>query len=172
MEKFGKMTVDSANIAQQEFLTFTLGSEEFGLEILKVQEIRSYDAITKIPNAPGFLQGVINLRGVIVPIVDMRMKFNLPKIEYNEFTVVIVLNFSGRTMGVVVDTVSDVIGLSKEEIKPAPEFSKLFATDYLLGLATVEQRMVILVDIERLMTHQELAVLDDVPVQTKEVERV
>jgi two-component system chemotaxis sensor kinase CheA len=172
MERFGKAIVDSANIARQEFLTFTLGHEEFGLEILKVQEIRSYDGITKIPNAPDFLQGVINLRGVIVPIVDMRMKFNLQKTEYNEFTVVIVLNLSGRTMGVVVDTVSDVIALSQEEIKPAPEFSKMFSTEYLLGLAAVEQRMVILVDIERLMTHQELAVLDDVPMQTKEVEHV
>lgn len=172
MEQLGKVALDPANIVKQEFLTFTLGNEEFGLEILKVQEIRSYDGITKIPNAPSFLQGVINLRGVIVPIVDMRMKFNLNKTEYNEFTVVIVLNLSGRTMGVVVDTVSDVIALSKDEIKAAPEFSKMFATEYLLGLAAVEQRMVILVDIERLMTHQELAALDDVPVQTKEVEHV
>jgi len=172
MDRFGKTAVETANIAQQEFLTFTLGSEEYGLDIMKVQEIRSYDGITKIPNAPNYLQGVINLRGVIVPIVDMRMKFNLNKIDYNEFTVVIVLNFSGRTMGLVVDSVSDVIGMSQDEIKPAPEFSKLIATEYLLGLAAVEQRMVILIDIERLMTHQELAGLDDVPVQTREVEHV
>ena len=172
MEMFGKVSVDPANSAQQEFLTFTLGSGEFGLEILKVQEIRSYDGVTKIPNAPIFLQGVINLRGVIVPIVDMRLKFNLNKTEYNEFTVVIVLNFSGRTMGVVVDAVSDVIGLRNDEIKPVPEFNAIFAAEYLLGLAAVGQRMVILVDIERLMTHQELAVLDDVPMQTKEAEHV
>ena len=172
MEKFGKGARESANITQQEFLTFTLGSEEFGLEILKVQEIRSYDAITKIPNAPNFLQGVINLRGVIVPIIDMRMKFNLSKTDYNEFTVVIVLNLSKRTIGVVVDSVSDVIGLTPDEIKPAPDFSQMFAAEYLLGLAAVEQRMVILVDIEHLMTHQELGVLDAVPMQSEEVEHV
>src|SRR5512134_3750910 len=98
----------------RELLTFTLGSEEYGIDILKVQEIRGYDAVTTIANAPEFIKGVINLRGIIVPIVDMRIKFNLGKVEYNQFTVVIILNIAKRVVGIVVDGVSDVIALTAE----------------------------------------------------------
>ena len=94
--------------AAGEYLTFVLGSEQYGIEILKVQEIRGYDAVTQIANMPSFIKGVVNLRGKIVPIVDLRIKFNLGKVEYNEFTVVIILNLSGRIVGIVVDGVSDV----------------------------------------------------------------
>ena len=172
MEKLGTMSAGTSNVSQREFLTFTLGPEEYGLEILKVQEIRSFDTVTTIPNAPAFLKGVINLRGVIVPIIDMRMKFNLNEIKYNEFTVVIILNIAGRVMGIIVDGVSDVVSLSENEIKPAPEFGSIFSAEYILGLGTVEQRMLILVDIERLMTHQELALVDDVSREVKESNRV
>lgn len=169
MEMFGKTNAELSVADKKEFLTFKLGAEEFGLEILKVQEIRSYDNVTRIPNAPSFMKGVINLRGTIVPILDMRMKFNLQSIEYNEFTVVIVLNFTGRTIGVIVDAVSDVIGLNDEEIRSAPEFSAIFSAEYLLGLASVDQRMIILVDIEKLMTQQELASACDVPMAVEEI---
>ena len=168
MEKLGAISSEASMETQREFLTFTLGPEEYGLEILKVQEIRSYDTVTTIPNAPDFLKGVINLRGVIVPIIDMRMRFKLSEIKYNEFTVVIILNIATRVMGIVVDGVSDVISLSETEIKPAPEFGSIFSAEYILGLGTVEQRMLILVDIERLMTQQELAIVEDVSREMKE----
>ena len=168
MEKLGAISSGASSGTRSEFLTFTLGPEEYGLEILKVQEIRSYDTVTSIPNAPIFLKGVINLRGVIVPIIDMRLKFSLNEIKYNEFTVVIILNIGARVMGIVVDSVSDVISLTADEIKPAPEFGSIFSAEYILGLGTVEQRMLILVDIERLMTQQELALVDDVSREMKE----
>ena len=143
-----------------EYLTFTLGAEEYGIDILKVQEIRGYDAVTKIANAPLFIKGVINLRGVIVPIVDLRIKFNLGSETYDQFTVVIILNIGKRVMGVVVDGVSDVIQLSSENLRPAPEFGSVLDTRYILGLGTVEDRMIIVVDIERLMSSQEMALMD------------
>ena len=150
------MAANEAN----EFLTFTLGKEEYGIEILKVQEIRGYDAVTKIANAPEFIKGVVNLRGTIVPVVDMRIKFNLGNVEYNQFTVVIILSLAGRVVGMVVDSVSDVITLSAEQVKPAPDFSSSFDTKYILGLGTVDERMLILVDIEKLMTGSDMALVD------------
>ncbi len=143
-----------------EFLTFTLGHEEYGIDILKVQEIRGYDAVTHIANAPEFIKGVINLRGIIVPIVDMRIKFNLGNVEYNQFTVVIILNIAKRVVGMVVDGVSDVTTLKPEQIKPAPEFGTGLDTQYLLGLGTVDERMLILVDIERLMGSRDMELIE------------
>ena len=145
-----------------EFLTFTLGSEEYGMDILKVQEIRGYDAVTTIANTPEFIKGVINLRGTIVPIVDLRIKFHLGKVEYNELTVVIILNLGHRVVGIVVDSVSDVLALTPEQIRPAPDLSAGLDTRYLTGLGTVGERMLILVDIEKLMTSNEMALMDAV----------
>ncbi len=142
--------------ASNEFLTFKLGDEEYGVDILKVQEIRGYDAVTRIANTPAHLKGVINLRGTIVPIVDMRIKFNLGKVEYNEFTVVIILNLAQRVVGVVVDSVSDVMALAADQIRPAPEFGASFDTRYLTGIGALEERMLILIDIERLLTSDDL----------------
>lgn len=144
----------------REYLTFTLGDEEYGIDILKVQEIRGYDAVTKIANAPSYIKGVINMRGVIVPIIDMRLKFNLGQVEYNQFTVVIILNIAGRVVGMVVDGVSDVIALANDKIRPAPEFGAILDTDYIDGLATLDERMVIMVDIEKLMTSAEMGLVD------------
>jgi len=146
----------------QEFLTFTLGHEEYGIDILKVQEIRGYDAVTAIANTPAFIKGVINLRGVIVPIVDMRIKFNLGTAEYDQFTVVIILNVAHRVVGMVVDGVSDVITLAATQIKPAPEFGAGLDTQYIMGLGTVDERMIILADIERLMTSSDMALVEEV----------
>jgi purine-binding chemotaxis protein CheW len=143
-----------------EFLTFTLGHEEYGVEILKVQEIRSYEAPTTIANAPPFLKGVVNLRGVIVPIVDMRIKFDLGKADYNQFTVVIILNVAHRVVGMVVDSVSDVLQLSGEQIREAPQFGASLDTEYITGLGTVDERMLILIDIEKLMTSSDMALTD------------
>ncbi len=146
----------------REFLTFTLGKEEYGIDILKVQEIRGYDAVTPIANTPAFIKGVINLRGTIVPIVDLRIKFGLGTVEYDQFTVVIILNIGTRVVGVVVDGVSDVLTLSVEQIKPAPELSATIDTGYIMGLGTVNERMLILVEIERLMVSSEMALTDEV----------
>lgn len=156
----GKAVISSDE--SREYLTFTLGDEEYGIDILNVQEIRGYDAVTKIANSPDFIKGVINMRGVIVPIIDMRLKFHLGTVEYNQFTVVIILNISGRVVGMVVDGVSDVIALKPEQIRPAPEFGALLDTAYIEGLATLEERMVIVVDIEKLMSSGEMGLVDQV----------
>jgi purine-binding chemotaxis protein CheW len=144
----------------REYLTFTLGDEEYGIDILMVQEIRGYDTVTKIANAPEFIKGVINLRGAIVPVVDMRIKFHLGNVVYNQFTVVIVLNVCGRVIGMVVDGVSDVIALTPEQIRPAPEFGSSLDTQYITGLGTVDERMIILVDIEQLMSAKDMALIE------------
>lgn len=148
--------------AAGEYLTFVLGAEEYGLEILKVQEIRGYDTVTQIANTPDFIKGVVNLRGKIVPIVDLRIKFHLGKVEYDEFTVVIILNLGGRVVGIVVDGVSDVMALKEDQIRDVPSLVTSIDTKYIVGLATVEQQMLILVDIEQLMSSPEMELLDSV----------
>jgi purine-binding chemotaxis protein CheW len=152
--------ITSSGVAGGEFLTFTLGTEEYGIDILKVQEIRGYDAVTAIANTPKFIKGVINLRGIIVPIVDMRIKFNLDNVTYDQLTVVIILNLASRVVGMVVDGVSDVIALGSEQIKIAPQFGATLDTKYLMGLGTVDERMIILVDIERLMSSNDMELMD------------
>ncbi|MGV3572318.1 MAG: chemotaxis protein CheW [Ramlibacter sp.] len=145
----------------REFLTFRLGPENYGIEILKVQEIRGYESPTAIANAPAFIKGVINLRGVIVPILDLRIKFALQQASYDEFTVVIILNVAGRVVGVVVDAVSDVLTLAEDAIRATPEFaSATFDTKYITGLGTVDDQMIILLDIEKLMTGADMALVD------------
>ncbi|CFQ36248.1 MULTISPECIES: chemotaxis protein CheW [Yersinia] len=146
----------------QEYLVFTLGKEEYGIEILKVQEIRSYDRVTRIANTPDFITGVTNLRGVIVPIIDLRVKFQLHSAEIDENTVIIVLNLTSRIVGIVVDGVSDVLALTDEQIRPAPDFSVTLSTEYLLGLGTVNERMLILVDIEKLLNSEEMDLVDQI----------
>jgi purine-binding chemotaxis protein CheW len=153
-------TAENADTAGHEFLAFTLGKEEYGIDILKVQEIRGYETVTRIANAPDFIKGVVNLRGIIVPIVDMRIKFNLGEPTYDQFTVVIILNIGGRVVGMVVDSVSDVTTLTHEQIKPAPEMGTALNTDYLVGLGTIDQRMLILVDIDKLMSSAEMGLID------------
>jgi len=145
----------------QEFLVFTLGDEEYGIDILKVQEIRGYDQVTRIANTPAFIKGVTNLRGVIVPIIDLRIKFAQPGVEYNDNTVVIVLNLEHRVVGIVVDGVSDVLSLTQEQIRPAPEFAVTMSTEYLTGLGALGDRMLILVDIEKLLSSEEMALMDN-----------
>ena len=150
----------SASGESRELLTFTLGSEEYGIDILKVQEIRGYEAVTTIANAPEFIKGVINLRGIIVPIVDMRIKFKLGSVTYDETTVVIILSMANRVVGMVVDGVSDVTTLKPEEIRPAPEFGSGLDVQYLLGLGTIDDRMIILVDIEKLMSSRDMELIE------------
>lgn len=144
----------------REYLAFTLGREEYGIDILRVQEIRGYEPVTRIANAPDFIKGVVNLRGTIIPIVDMRIKLNLGEATYDQFTVVIILNIAGRVVGMVVDSVSDVTMLKPEQMRGAPEVGTAFDSDYLIGLGDLGQRMLILVDIDKLMTSAEMGLIE------------
>lgn len=150
----------SAGQPAAEYLAFRLGAEEYGLDILAVQEIRGYEHVTTLANAPDYIKGVVNLRGIIVPIVDMRIRFRLGTPVYDRFTVVIILNLGSRTIGMVVDSVSDVITLGAGQVKPPPALGTALDTDYLIGLGTLDQRMLILVDIARLMSSADIGLLD------------
>ena len=153
--------LSSTPVAQAlELLSFRLGQEEYGIDIQKVQELRGYDAVTHIANAPEHITGVVNLRGTIVPIVDMRIKFKLGEPSYDQFTVVIVLNLGRRVIGMVVDSVSDVITLAPEQIKPAPQMGSVLDTEYLVGLGALDDRMLILVDLEKLMSSDEMGLIE------------
>lgn len=147
-----------------ECLTFRLGGEEYGIDILRVQEIRGYESPTRIANAPAFVKGVLNLRGVIVPIVDLRLKFGLENAAYGAITVTVVLNVAGRTVGIVVDSVSDVIELNSEQIKPAPEFNASVDASYITGIGAFRQgdldRMLVLIDIEQLMASADMGLIN------------
>jgi purine-binding chemotaxis protein CheW len=143
----------------REFLAFKLGSEEYGIDILRVQEIRSFEQPTRMAGAPAYILGVVNLRGVIVPIVDMRIKFRLETVAYDAFTVVIVLNIGTQVVGMVVDGVSDVITLTPEQLRPVPQFSSAISSDHLLAIGSLQDRMLILLDIEKLMTSTEMGLI-------------
>ncbi len=142
-----------------QFLTFRIGEEEYGMDILRVQEIRSYEPPTRVANAPAFVKGVVNLRGVIVPILDLRLRLGQAG-EYNAFTVTVVLNVAGRVVGVVVDSVSDVLELSAEEIKPRPEVPAAMDARFITGLGKIGERMLILLDIEAMITSPEFGLVD------------
>jgi purine-binding chemotaxis protein CheW len=146
-------------VGPREYLTFRLDQEEYGIDILKVQEIRGYEKPTRIANAPGFIKGVVNLRGTIVPIIDMRLKFNCAKAEYNSFTVVIILNLRNRIVGIVVDSVSDVMELAPENLKAAPEIDSSIDSSAVVGLGSVGERMLILLDIEKLMSSADMGLV-------------
>ena len=158
------MTVvtQSAEVAAtgaREYLTFRLDQEEYGIDILKVQEIRGYEPPTRIAHAPEFIKGVVNLRGTIVPIVDMRLKFNCSNADYNSFTVVIILNLRNRVVGIVVDSVSDVMELSPDNMRSAPDIESAIDSSCILGLGSVGERMLILLDIEKLMSSVDMGLV-------------
>jgi purine-binding chemotaxis protein CheW len=157
----GKAGGESAgNPGSAEFLTFRLGTEEYGIDILRVQEIRSYEEPTRIANSPHFIKGVVNLRGVIVPVVDLRVKLGCQTVAYDGFTVVIVLNVKGRVVGAVVDSVSDVLELPRDQIKPSPDMNSSVDTAFITGIASVAERMLILMDIESLMSSPDMGLVD------------
>ena len=145
----------AVDAGSHQVLTFTLGEETYGVDILRVQEIRGYSTVTRIPQAPAHVLGVLNLRGSIVPIVDMRMLFNLERAEYTAITVIIVLSVQSRAgrrdFGVVVDGVSDVVTVDQAQVKPAPDLGSRSATEHIRGLMPVADRMVVLLDIDRLI---------------------
>ncbi len=147
-----------------QFLTFILAGEEYGVDILRVQEIKGWERATPIPNTPSYIKGVMNLRGTIVPIIDLRERFELEPTEYGPMTVVIVLRVlteeRERVMGIVVDAVSEVYNVAPEELKAAPDFGGVVRSEFLRGLATVDEKMVIVLDIDHLLNSDELSVVD------------
>ena len=149
-------TASAAREQSREVLVFVLGGEEYAVDILKVQEIRGYEKVTPIPAAPAYLKGVVNLRGVIVPVIDMRIKFGLAEPKYDSFTVVIILRVAGRVIGVVVDGVSDVVPLAPGDIKAAPALGSIVDSGFLAGLATIGERMILLLEIEKFLSSGEL----------------
>lgn len=152
-------SAEVATTGAREYLTFRLDQEEYGIDILKVQEIRGYEPPTRIAHAPEFIKGVVNLRGTIVPIVDMRLKFNCSKADYNSFTVVIILNLRNRVVGIVVDSVSDVMELSPDNMRSAPDIESAIDSSCILGLGSVGERMLILLDIEKLMSSVDMGLV-------------
>ncbi|MDR1311190.1 MAG: chemotaxis protein CheW [Burkholderiaceae bacterium] len=140
----------------REYLAFNLGQEEYGIDILRVQEIRGYEEGTQLANAPAFLKGFLNWRDIIIPIIDMRIRMNLGEATYDNLTVVIVLSVANRIVGIVVDSVSDVMRLQPDQIKPAPTMGSMVDTRYLFGLATLENRLLILMDIDKWMSSPEM----------------
>lgn len=140
-----------------QFLTFSLGAEEYGIDILKVQEIKGNSAITHIPNAPGHVKGVMNLRGTVVPVVDLRAKFAMETVEYGKFTVIIVVMVGHKVSGLVVDAVSDVLNIAPADIRPAPDFGSSCDTRFISGVASIGEKLAVLLDIDKLLTEEEVA---------------
>jgi purine-binding chemotaxis protein CheW len=138
-----------------QFLTFALGQEEYGVEILKIQEIKGFSAITPLPNAPPYVRGVLNLRGTIVPIVDLRKKFGMPEEAYTKFTVIVVVQVKGQTLGFIVDAVSDVLTVTGADIQPTPDLHGQVDTSFINGLARANEKLVILLDIDKVLTAAE-----------------
>ena len=147
----------------REYLSFQLGSVEYGIDILKVQEIRGFETSTRMFNAPPYVLGVLNMRGIIVPILDMRLKFEMAEVAYNSQTVTIVLNVANRVVGMVVDAVQDVVAIQATEVKPAPDFNGAVNTQHIIGIATVDhaeqQRMLVLLDIEKMMSSADMGLV-------------
>jgi purine-binding chemotaxis protein CheW len=150
----------AAREAAREVLVFVLGGEEYGVDILKVQEIRGYEKVTPIPSAPAYLKGVVNLRGAIVPVIDLRVKFGMAEPRYDSFTVVVILRLAGRVVGIVVDGVSDVVQLAASDVKAAPELGAMVDSSFLAGLATRNERMILLLDIEKFLSSGELNLIN------------
>ncbi len=151
----------NSSIGEGQFLTFELNNEMYGVDILKVQEIRGWTEVTNIPNAPHFIRGVVNLRGAIVPILDMRRRFNMDELVFTHQTVVIVVNVSDRTIGMVVDGVSDVVNIPMEDLRPAPDFGTGIDASFLQGLAPInEENMAIILNIDEMLQACELVQLD------------
>jgi len=165
MESSLECAVHDSEDGADQYLTFLLDGEEYGLDILRVQEIKGWDSVTPIPNTPDYIRGVINLRGTIVPIIDLRLRFALEAKQYGTTTVVIVLRVesadgSSRVMGIVVDAVSDVYNIGKDDLKPPPDFGSVVNVESVKGIATVQDKMVIALDIDKLMNGSDTEALD------------
>lgn len=153
---------DSTKGLTSQYVTFLLGNETYGISILKLNEIIAYQECTTIPNVPGFIKGVLNLRGIVVPVIDLRERFSMETKAYDQFTVIMILDVSGRIMGLIVDAVSDVITLNKDDIKPRPNFSTGISTEFIHGMGVKDSKFIILLDVDRLLSDEELNMVDGV----------
>jgi purine-binding chemotaxis protein CheW len=162
MEALATAETPKKLVAASQFLTFSLGQEEYGIELLKVQEIKGYSAITPIPNTPPHIKGVMNLRGAVIPIVDLRIRFGMEAIEYTKFHVIIVINVGTKVMGLLVDAVSDVLNVGAEDIRPAPDFGAHADTRFISGMASTGDKMAVLLDLDTLLSEADLAVSAEV----------
>lgn len=152
-------TVSSTSTKAGKYLTFTLDREEYGLEILKVREIIGVMAITAVPRTPDYVKGVINLRGKVIPVIDLRLKFGMPEAEHTEQTCIIVVQVGTMEMGIIVDEVSEVLDIAGEHIEPAPAFGVNVDTEFILGMGKTEQRVTILLDIDKVLTGRQVAAI-------------
>lgn len=153
--------VEEANEVNQQ-VTFSLGKEEYGIEITKVQEIIGYQGFTRVPNVPDFIKGVINLRGTVVPVVDLRKKFEMEEKEYTKFTVIIILEALERIMGIIVDAISDVVSLTEQDIQDAPSFTVNVRTDFIKGMGKKGEKLIILLDMDKILSQEELDIIDNI----------
>ena len=144
----------------QQYVIFSINEQTFGIEILKIKEVVSYRKITPLPNMRGFIKGIINLRGVVLPVFDLREKFNLSETTYTHFHTIIVMEISGRAMGVIVDEISDVLEILPEEVQATSNFSPGIKTEYMKGIGKKENELIVLLDIDRLLSPEELEILD------------
>lgn len=160
MDELAEMNDAIFKDAGDQFVTFALGEEEFGIEVLKVQEIIGYQGLAKVPNVPAFVRGVINLRGLVVPVVDLRLKFNMDERDYDKFTVILILEVDERVVGVIVDSVSDVVNLSSDEIQETPDFSSGIKVDCISGMGRRGEKLIIMLDIDQVLGSDDLGLLD------------
>ena len=145
---------------ENQFVTFSIGEETYGVEVLRVQEIIGMTQITPVPNSVSFMKGVINLRGAVVPVVDMRVKFGMAERSYDAFTVIIIVEVKGRLIGMIVDTVSDVANIPVDTIQDTPHFTAKIETDFIKGIGQLDSRLVIILDVERIMSADEMRSMD------------
>ena len=153
---------DTEKTLTNQFVTFQLGAETYGISILKLNEIIAYQSCTTIPNVPGFIRGVLNLRGIVVPVIDLRERFGMELKDYDQFTVILILDVSGRIMGLVVDAVSDVLTLNSDDVKPRPHFSTGISTEFISGMGIKDKKFIILLDVDKLLSDDELNMVDGV----------
>ena len=163
METAVSSEVQAGAMTGGQYLTFALGDEEYGIELLKVQEIKGYSAITPIPNTPAHVKGVMNLRGAVIPIIDLRARFGMQTIEYNKFNVIIVINVGSRIMGLLVDAVSDVLNVGAEDVRPAPDFGTRADTRFISGMASAGDKIAVLLNLENLLSEADLTISEQVP---------
>jgi purine-binding chemotaxis protein CheW len=163
MEELATTEKPKSMVNASQFLTFSLGEEEYGIELLKVQEIKGYSAITPIPNSPAHIKGVMNLRGAVIPIVDLRIRFGMEAVNYTKFHVIIVINVGTKVMGLLVDAVSDVLTVAPDDIRPAPDFGTHADTRFISGMASAGDKVAVLLELETLLREADLAVTGDVP---------
>ncbi|MCL6471581.1 MAG: chemotaxis protein CheW [Firmicutes bacterium] len=160
MDKLEKVNEAISKGTGDQFVTFTLEGEEYGVEILKVQEIIGYQGFTKVPNVPDFVKGVLNLRGSVVPVIDLRLKFSMKEKEYDKFTVILILEVKERIIGVIVDAVSDVVSLTEDDIQPTPDFSSGIRADFIASMGRKDDKLIIILDIDKVLSESELEVLE------------